>query len=181
MNMIIGRRQIVLTVLVLALGVAIYLNWQFSKTGEDLELTAVLSSSKNYGDAQYVNKNSNTSSSKPVDDYFEQAKNTRSRTRQEAINILKEVTTNAKVSAEDKTKAVLATAAIAKSVEHEGRIENLLKAKGFNECLATIDEQNASIVVRANKLTESQVAQIKDIVMSVTGFTPDKIKIAEVN
>lgn len=66
MNMIVGKKQIVLASLVAALGVAVYLNYQFA--GEDLELvtanttqqTAVegaleeTQEQEHYGDAQFV-------------------------------------------------------------------------------------------------------------------------------
>ena len=64
MNMIVGKKQLVLASLVVALGVAVYLNYQFA--GEDLDLvtanaqqtTQELSTEEgeqeNYGDAQFV-------------------------------------------------------------------------------------------------------------------------------
>ena len=35
MNMIVGKKQIILSALVLALGIAVYLNYQYSKVGGD--------------------------------------------------------------------------------------------------------------------------------------------------
>ena len=39
MNMIVGKRQIVLAALVLCLSIAVYLNWQYSGVNHDLLLT----------------------------------------------------------------------------------------------------------------------------------------------
>ena len=54
MNMIVGKRQIVLAALVLCLSIAVYLNWQYSDVNHDLLLTNKTEEVKNYGDAQYV-------------------------------------------------------------------------------------------------------------------------------
>ena len=55
-SVIIGKRQIVLAVLVVALGAAVYLNWRFAGADGGLDITAAVSSSQaNLGDATYVN------------------------------------------------------------------------------------------------------------------------------
>ena len=54
MNMIVGKRQIILMALVLGLGIAVYLNWIYADGGNDFVLTGKMSETKNYGDAQYV-------------------------------------------------------------------------------------------------------------------------------
>ena len=59
MKTMFGKRQVLIATLVVALGLAIYLNFQFNKAGEDFTATGALSSSSseshNYGDAAYVN------------------------------------------------------------------------------------------------------------------------------
>jgi len=54
MNMIIGKRQIILASLVLGLGIAVFLNAQYSKANLDLDATTILDEGANYGEAQYV-------------------------------------------------------------------------------------------------------------------------------
>ena len=49
-----GKRQLVLAALVVALGAAVYLNWQFSDN-KDLVATGTTASNKELGQAQYVN------------------------------------------------------------------------------------------------------------------------------
>ena len=50
-----GKRQLVLAALVVALGAAVYLNWQFSDNRDLLATNTVTSSQKELGEAQYVN------------------------------------------------------------------------------------------------------------------------------
>ena len=85
MNMIVGKKQIVLASLVAALGVAVYLNYQFA--GEDLELvtanttqqTAVegaleeTQEQEHYGDAQFVDSKQVAQNTQEDGEYFSQA------------------------------------------------------------------------------------------------------------
>ena len=57
MNMIVGKKQIVLAALVLCLSLAVYLNWVYSGSDIGLPVTSALEDkgeTKNYGDSQYV-------------------------------------------------------------------------------------------------------------------------------
>lgn len=66
MNMVVGKRQIVLAALVMGLGCAVYLNWEYTKMDTNID-TVVAETGKNYGDAQFV-------SSEEEDAYFAEAK-----------------------------------------------------------------------------------------------------------
>ena len=57
LNMILGKKQIILASLVLVLGVAIYLNYTFSESGHGYDITASANSEtttddRTYGEAQ---------------------------------------------------------------------------------------------------------------------------------
>ncbi len=188
--MLIGKKKIVLAALVLALGTAIYLNWQFSSSGNSMDLTTMLGSSKNLGDAKYVNDtqngkvNSSSSSSKSTaktstSDFFAQQRVNRQKTRDQAIAVLKSVAEDTKIEATSKQKAVLDIAQIALNVEKEGRCENLIKAKGFSDCVVSISDNSADVVVGTTGLTSAQAVQIKDIMVNDGGIASDKIKIIE--
>ena len=58
--------------------------------------------------------------------------------------------------------------------------ENLLAAKGFSEAVVTILSDSVDVVVNADDLTESQIAQIEDIVKRKTECSADKIVISPV-
>ena len=68
---------------------------------------------------------------------------------------------------------------IANETSWEIDIENLVKAKGFQECVAIINENTANVVVEANGLTAGQIAQIKEIVYLESSIQPKDIKIIE--
>ena len=70
-------------------------------------------------------------------------------------------------------------AEIAELSKAENTIEELVKAKGFSECVAFIDGETASVVVATNGLSEEQAAQIFDIVLSKTKINSENINIVE--
>lgn len=90
MNMIIGKKQIILASLVVGLGLAVYVNYQFAQADGMLTATsAVEESDKNYGDAQLVDSK-DPSVDSDGEAYFAEAKVTRQRSRDESVETLKD-------------------------------------------------------------------------------------------
>ena len=58
-------------------------------------------------------------------------------------------------------------------------IETLVKAKGFEECVAVISEEKCSVIVKSEGLMDDQVAQILDIVITESDLSPENITIIE--
>ena len=56
--------------------------------------------------------------------------------------------------------------------------ENLIKTKGFEEVLLFVNNGNVSVVVRTEKLDESQIAQIKNIVTRELNVKVTKINVS---
>ena len=56
-----GKRQLVLAALVVALGAAVYLNWQFSDNSDLLAANTTVESGKELGEAEFVNNNTASS------------------------------------------------------------------------------------------------------------------------
>lgn len=188
------KRYVMLAGLILVVGVAVYLNWQYNLSNGNFDTTQVLAgdsqvedSVKNYGDAAFVNASSDSAvddaavngQADSTDEYFAQARLTRQNTRDEAVALIEESLNSVKVSDDIKAQAAIEVAQIAKRIEDEGKIENLIKAKGFEDCMVYLDGENADVVVKSQGLSESQVIQIKDIVQSQTDSSGN-IKIVEV-
>lgn len=185
------KRHFVLAALVLALGAAVYLNWQFS-SDNGLFATDTVTSSKELGEAQFVNNvpegenegnnkdnNEEKKEEEKPSEYFTKAKSTRQKARDEATEMIKEILEDAKSTEETKAEAIKQAAAIAKNIEQEANIESLVRSKGFTEALAFIQNGECSIVVGPEPLNESLVISIKDIVTGQSGIPVDKIKISE--
>lgn len=181
MNMIISKKHIILATLVLALCVAVYLNYRFNQEGGDLIATQVVEETKTYGEAQFVDGEAAAQDSADSQAYFAEAKLTRTKSRDEAVEAMKVMLQDAEISADDKAQLTLKAADIAESIEIEGKMENLIKAKGFEECMVYYDEDAVDVVVKTNGLLDNEVAQIRDIVISETGTAAENISIVEIN
>ena len=191
----IGKRQLVLAALVVALGAAVYLNWQFSGDNQ-LLATNTVTSQKELGEAQLVNASVPSSSSAPenassapsssgeeqkssADDYFAQARLNRQKARDEAVELLEKVLQDSKGSDAAKKDAVAQAAVVAQNVLKESNIENLIKAKGFEDCVAFLQNGECSVVVKVKESSPSNAVVVKDIVAAQAGVSYDKIKIVE--
>lgn len=196
-----GKRQLVLAVLVVALGAAVYLNWQFADNSDLIATNTVTSSAtseKELGAATYVNTESETSSdttssknsdntsstasslSTTATEYFASARLNRDQARDKANETLNTTLNNSNISAETKSSAVTTSAEMATNIQQESNIENLVKAKGFADCVAYIENGQCNIAVATNGLLDSEAITIKDIATSQTGLPTSNIKIIEV-
>ena len=115
----------------------------------------------------------------PVENYFATAVIDRERARGEALEVLVNITEDETASETAKTEAFTQMERIANETSWEIDIENLVKAKGFDECVAIINEDCANIVVGAEALTPGQIAQIKEIVYLESSIEPKDVKIIE--
>lgn len=203
-----GKKQLILTGLVLTLGAAVYLNWQFSSNTDLLSGADSVSVSKELGEAEFVNTssdkkagesttekyttkatekstNSKTTATSPdsalnSDEYFAQAKLDREETQDKISEMTQEVLDSVEENDTVKTEAVIQAAELATILEQQTNIESLIKAKGFEECLAFIQNGECSIVVKDGDLTDEDTIIIKDIATGQTGISIDKIKISAV-
>ena len=80
-------------------------------------------------------------------------------------------------SAEAKAEAQAKMSKIAVDIQNEANIETLVKAKGFEDCVAVISEDAVSVIVSAESLKAAEAAQILSIVLDTTGIEPEKVSI----
>ncbi len=177
-----GKKQVALAVMTVALAGAVWLNMKYSADGSgfaasssDTEPTASY-----LGEATFVNGNASeeaAQTSAKAEDYFLKTRNERNNTRKEALEELKETISDAKVKDAVKTAAVEKQTELSTRMDTEVSIETLLKAKGFKDVLAVIGDNDINIVIKTEKLSESETVQIQDIATSQSGLTIDKVKI----
>ena len=63
-------------------------------------------------------------------------------------------------------------------IEKENTIEMLVKAKGYGDCFAHINESGVTVRVSGGEINGSKVAQIKDIIVGETDVPVRNIKIS---
>ncbi|MEA4832927.1 hypothetical protein SDC9_118211 [bioreactor metagenome] len=113
------------------------------------------------------------------ENYFTVAVINRQRVRDEAIDLLQTLMDSESTPAERRDEIMVEMNRIADEITYEVNIENLVRAKGINECVAVINDGNANIIVKSAGLTPAEIAQIKEIVYVQTGIVPKNIKIIE--
>ena len=195
-----NQRKASLLILSFAMIMAVYLNWQYAKGSRDtyiftddltqqanadaifnendMLLTSDDYETKNYGDAQLVATTQSDS-----DKYFEQARLSRQKTRDEALDSLQKTLKNAKLTDTEKKKATEKLALIIQNMTTETDIENLIKAKGFRDCVASITDDKISLAVRPvnGELNKADVSKIRDVVLTKTTISSQNIVVVEVN
>lgn len=170
-----NKKWVVLSAMVLALGTALFLNWQF--TGKDAIVSGDDSSEvKVIGEAELVNGTANGN----FDEFFAAARLERETSRATSLEILNSITASADVDDASKANAAVEAAAIAQRIEQEANIENLIKGKGFEECVVMINEEGIRVMVQSTGLLPAEAARISDVVISETGEDISKIRIVEV-
>ena len=191
MKKALGKREVILGALILGLGAAVYLNWQYADIGKELAASNSITENiqeentktkkektKNYGDAKYVEGKVNEAKEKV---YFAEAKLSRTKSRDEAVATLKEVLSDSSLNAEDKAKLAEKASEFAKAIEVEGKIENLIKAKGFEDCMVYLDEDKVDVVIKTQGLLDDETAQIWNIISKETNIPSENVSIIEVD
>ena len=114
-------------------------------------------------------------------DYFASARLTRQQARDSALTLLQDAASSEGVDQATIDQANESIQTMATYTVTEAQIENLVMAKGYQDCVAFIGDNSISVVVSApeNGLDSSDTARIMDIVVTETGFTTDQIKIIE--
>ncbi len=180
LNMIVGKKQIVLASLILILGVAVYINWTFANDensiatgGQSSNLSST--SDKNYGDAELVSGSADNS-----DDFFAKARLEKQTSRDEAVATLAKMFGDTSASSEQVKEATDKALTTAKMIESESKMESLIKSKGFQDCVVYLSDQSAKVVVKTEGLEQAQAAQIMDIVVSESEVPSENVSIVEV-
>lgn len=164
-------KSLAVFLVVLLIGAAVYVNYKLFYDPVD---------AMGYGDNNMENNFANsaqTGSNASEENYFTATVLNRQQSRDEAIDVLKLVSESEESSDEAKAEATAKIAQIATDMQNESNIETLVKAKGFEECVAIISEDSVSVIVGAEELQAAEAAQILAIVYETTGITPENVSI----
>ena len=110
-----------------------------------------------------------------------QAKVSREQVRSKNKETLQSIIDNKNLGEEEKQKAVDQMVQMTEISEKETAAESLLAAKGFNDSVVSITDDQADVIVGASELSDANRAQIEDIVTRKTGVAAQNIVINPVN
>ncbi len=181
------KRNAVVAVMAVLVCAAVALNWKF--TGEQaVEETG----GKILGEAALVSgQESDGGTDGPLDEetvytgseYFASAGLTRQQARDNAISLLQEAAEQKNADTAVANEASEGIQVLATYTLAEAQIENLVTAKGYQDCVAFMGADSISVVVSTDsgELTAEDVAKITDITMTETGYPASGIKIMAAN
>ena len=170
-----GKRNLIVVLSVLLIGGAVALNWVLFAKDSAKDSDKDLSGGANLDLNQGTQAGKNTEEQ----DYFATVVINRKRARDEAMEVLQQVVDRTDAQQEAKTKAYDDLTQIAQDIKNESNIETLILAKGFEECIAVISDEAATIVVKTDGLLPSELVQIQEIVYNQAGIAPAKVNIIE--
>lgn len=172
------KKNIITVIILLFICVAVYLNFN---TGE------IKSDGERVGEVLGEGETTETAASektevKDVTKYFDEARMEKQKARDTAITTLKAAVGEENISQNSRDKAAESIETISTGAVSETRIETLIKAKGYTDCVALINDAGVNVIVTAPKegLSGSDVTKIKDIVVGETNVLPSQIKIIEI-
>ncbi len=171
MMMVVKKKQLIIAAMAIVLGTAGYLN-----AGKNPETEE--SGQKYLGEAQLVN--SQEAIEEPSGDFFAQARVDREAGRSRAVETFNSIISNEDADAASKANAQQGVLELAENTETETAIENLLRAKGFEDAVCYINNGMANVVVKTQALDGASAATISEIVAEQSGIVQDKIKIMEI-
>ena len=190
------KKSAVYSVVALMLCMAVYLNWSYTKERPDAEYNAAgeFEDSKILGEAKLVDETEkikdeevqltagdNPNISPVPSDYFSEARLARQKARDESVNILSQTVNNENTSEEAKATAVATMGELAENAEKEARIESMVVAKGYRQCVVFINDEGANVIVEKTNegLQNTDLARIKEIVLNETNLTAEQVKVIE--
>lgn len=196
------KRNAIVGVMSLLVCVAVALNWKYAGSFDSFDAESVDGNAKLLGEATLVSgpeQGVQDAEAVPLADnaaglvagdaayagadYFASARLTRQQARDNAVSLLQEA-----AQQPDATEAVLNEASegiqvLANYTMKEAQIENLVTAKGYQDCVAFMGDGSVSVVVSTGDeaLQAEDVARIADIAMAETGFPASGVKIMSAN
>ncbi|MBP1565005.1 MAG: SpoIIIAH-like family protein [Oscillospiraceae bacterium] len=185
--LIIGKKQIIMACLTSVLAIAVYVNYVISDGAPDKGLSAEnMSQSEDYGETKFVNAgqsdlaNLENFENVSAKDYFAQARIDKAASRDEAVQTLQSIMGGGDITENEAVVNAMAAVELSQMTELENKMESLIKAQGYNDCLVYLDEDDVKVVVQSEGLDTAQAAAIKDILISESTVPAQNIRIFEV-
>lgn len=181
------KRNTVVAVTAVLVCAAAGLNWRYTNTDAELPQDAKETGTKILGEATLVSDEQKepTDMAQPHEgtDYFASARLTRQQARDAALSLLQEAAEQENAGQTAVDEASEGIQVLASYTLKEAQIENLVTAKGYQDCVAFMGEDSISVVVAVEQgeLTGEDVAKIKDITMAESGYSAGNIKIMAAN
>ena len=197
--MVLKRKEIIATALVVLIGMAGYLNWSYQDTVRVKDGESYIETGKKLTEAAPVNadakkipeeeqkelkadeaQKTQETAKAGNEDYFENAKLEKQTARDKSLEILNSTATNESFDADIRKKAQEQILALASYSEKEAAIENIAGAKGYHNICAFMNEDTLNITVKQENFSEDDVVKIMEIAQEQIKISANNIKVVEI-
>ncbi len=204
--MIIKKRQVLTTTLIIALFAALTVNWYFTSpqntTNEAVKPDEAVTG--NLGDTLFVagttatdnennisvddsavkselvsNEVKTSEESANAEEYFSQAKLKRTNAYDKVIEDLEKIINNDNIDKAEKNKVSVMLTDYKTDMKVQTDTENLISAKIGSQCLVIINNENCQVILEKNTLNETIILQISEIIEKNTDIFPENLTIIE--
>lgn len=109
------------------------------------------------------------------DDYFVNYRIEREKMRSQQVEILREIVDNPNSASEVRKNAQEKMLKLTENIENELKLENLIKAKNYEDAVVLIQPESVMVVVKVMALTDGDGTKIADLVANTTGYNYENI------
>lgn len=177
------KRNIVVAAVLVFVGAAVYLNWSYNSRwgAADAAMAAAEDAAALAAQEEYEAASAQASVTSSA--YFDNARLTRQQARDEALELLELACSSEDASQDVIDESMGQINDMAAWNLQESLLENELLAKDFADCVVFVNDDGVTVAVPAplEGLTDTQVAQITEAVLSNTDFTAEALNVIEVN
>lgn len=200
MKRILKKNQIIITALAIMIAIAGYINYRdtVSREKEAKEANAnlsggdadtsgdILSNDAEPDDYSVMDPGAvvltgSAGTSTTQSEFIISAKLDREQVRASNKEILLEIINNVNIDEASKQDAISQMIVMTDIAEREMAAELLLEAKGFTDVIVSITDEQADVVVNRENLSDTERAQIEDIIKRKSGISVENITISAVS
>lgn len=175
------KKNLMAASVLLVVCAGIYVNWMYTSAEnvddltDKLDAETVLSQNGVIIDTTVDNMDSNVTT-----DYFAAVRLSRQEARDSAVNLLQEAMSYGDSAQQQQSGEQLEK--IVQTALCEARIESLVIAKGYVDCVAYMSDTGISVAVASPEggMDNQDIAVIADIVLTQTDFSMEDIRVVEV-
>lgn len=109
--------------------------------------------------------------------FFTEYRLQRARIRGQSKEILREIINNPNTGVEAKAEAERKFLSVVALMEKELLIENIIRAQGYADVVFFYHYENATVMLKAEELSEQESAQITEVVVRFTGLNQETVQV----
>ena len=112
-----------------------------------------------------------------IPDFFTEYRLERDKIRSERFDVLRDMVKNSQTEAarQQVQEAILR---LVQEKQREYEMENLIKARGFQDALVVIQDKTVNAIIKAPGFTREEVIQVAEVISRVSGVRPEDITIS---